>query len=130
MRRFSLALLCLIAAGCQPDSSPIISESAANKPQIESPSSNTSSSTTLESDAIVANSVGASAKDANSATLKLVQGEPNSKLAPRYSPPGKGLKLEPFETPTELGFDGLQAEVVLGASLEKQTPVKLLVKDP
>ncbi len=127
MRRFSLALLCLIAAGCQPDSSPIISESAANKPQIESPSSNTSSSTTLESDAIVANSVGASAKDANSATLKLVQGEPNSKLAPRYSPPGKGLKLEPFETPTELGFDGLQAEVVLGASLEKQTPVKLLV---
>ncbi len=48
-------------------------------------------------------------------------------MAPRYSPSGKGLKLETTEVPAELGFDGLQTEVVLGAPVEKQTPFKLLV---
>jgi thiol-disulfide isomerase/thioredoxin len=60
-------------------------------------------------------------------TITLSAGEAKSPFAPRYSPPGKGLKLAPYETPAELGVDGLQAEVSLGAPAEKLTPVKLLV---
>jgi len=60
-------------------------------------------------------------------SVSFAAGEPNSPFAPRYSPPGKGLTLSPYETPAELGFDGLQAEVALGAPADKLTPVKLLV---
>jgi thiol:disulfide interchange protein len=58
MRRFSLAVLCLVAAGCQPKSSPKVSESTSSSPPIASPSLGTSSGTTLESDVVAAKSVG------------------------------------------------------------------------
>jgi thiol-disulfide isomerase/thioredoxin len=60
-------------------------------------------------------------------SISLTAGDQSSKLAPRYSPPGKGLQLKPYTTATELGFDGLETEVILGAPAEKQAPLKLLV---
>ena len=127
MHKFSLALLCLIGVGCQEQNSRDSSQSAASDTEVASPSLRASSGVTNESDVPNLLALESVKNDVAPIEIKLTAGELDSKLAPRYSPPGKGLKLAPFETPTELGVDGLQAEVVLGAPLEKQTPVKLLV---
>jgi len=60
-------------------------------------------------------------------TLRLTAGAPDSLIAPRYSPQGKGLELKPIEIPATQGFDGLETEIVLGSPVEKQTPIKLLI---
>lgn len=57
----------------------------------------------------------------------MTAGAPDSLIAPRYSPPGKGLELKPIEIPASQGFDGLETEVVLGSPIEKQTPIKMLI---
>lgn len=60
-------------------------------------------------------------------TVKMTAGALNSPIAPRYSPPGKGLELKPIEIASSQGFDGLETEVVLGSPVEKQTPIKMLL---
>ncbi len=54
-------------------------------------------------------------------------GAEDSPMAPRYSPPGKGLPLTPVEVAEEFGLDGLETQLVLGWPADKQTPIKLLV---
>ncbi|MDX1926849.1 MAG: thioredoxin family protein [Pirellulaceae bacterium] len=128
MRRTPLVVLCLLAAGCQPES-----PREAAKPAMESTISETNlASSELEKSSRIRfedepSEPKSRSSDVAPIRMKLTAGKADSKLAPRYSPPGKGLKLEPFDTPAELGVDGLLAEVVLGAPIEKQTPIKLLV---
>jgi thiol-disulfide isomerase/thioredoxin len=115
MHRTLIVVLCLILTGCQPeDSRQRTPTSANNTPATPSePQASVSSLESNKADAPI--------------PVSFAAGDPKSELAPRYSPPGKGLKLEPRSSPTELGVDGLQAEVVLGAPAEKQSPLKLLV---
>ncbi len=122
-----LATLCLLAMGCQPEKSgtresPVQSADAT----VKSPSpTSDESGTTVDSKSQARPT---SSPEASSVTaVKFAPGDPKSKMAPRYSPSGKGLKLVAFDTPPELGFDGLQTEVVLGAPVETQAPFKLLV---
>lgn len=121
VHRVMLAMLCLFAFGCQPKSSREDSPSAAMDSKVETHAEDSQPA------GMSSGSSGENASSPASIALKLVAGELDSKLAPRYSPPGKPLKLEAFETPAELGVDGLVSEVVLGAPVDKQTPVKLLV---
>ena len=93
-------------------------------PVVDKPSSGVTTSDDAASDEAVAKKP---AEAIAPISLSLTPGDPESKLAPRYSPPGKGLSLTAVETSTELGVDGLQTEVQLGSPLEKVTPVKLLV---
>ena len=60
-------------------------------------------------------------------TIALSAGAANSPLAPRYSPPGKGLELKPVEIQPSQGFDGLETELVLGWPIGKQQTMKMLV---
>jgi hypothetical protein len=54
------------------------------------------------------------AKPAASYPVVLTPGAPDPKLAPRYSPPGRQLKLEPKEHKDLAGFDHLETRVKLG----------------
>lgn len=62
-----------------------------------------------------------------SIVVKVTAGADDSTLAPRYSPPGKGLELKSVEIPESLGFHGLETEVGLGWPATKQLPIKMLV---
>ncbi len=62
-----------------------------------------------------------------SIVVKVTAGTDDSPLAPRYSPPGKGLELKGVEVPESLGFDGLETELGLGWPATKQLPIKMLV---
>ena len=131
MLRSTLAVLCLFAVGCQSESprqaaNPKAIEATANEASLASPELEKSSRIRSESEP-AETKPSDSTKLVAPIKLKLRAGEPDSKVAPRYSPPGKGLKLEPFDTPAELGVDGLVSEVVLGTAVEKQTPIKILV---
>jgi thiol-disulfide isomerase/thioredoxin len=128
MRRTTLVVLCLFAVGCQSESphDAAKTESTPSEAHLASSELEMSSRIRIESEPAAAKS-SARENDAAPIRIKLKAGEVDSNLAPRYSPPGKALKLEPFDTPSELGVDGLQAEVVLGAPVEKQAPIKLLV---
>ncbi len=53
-----------------------------------------------------------------SEVVTLAAGDPASKLAPRYSPPGRGLKLEPSRRPDLAGFDHLETRLKLGPNIE------------
>src|SRR5687767_4382383 len=46
--------------------------------------------------------------------VTLTPGDPASKVAPRYSPPGRRLKLEAKEQKALDGFDHLEARLPLG----------------
>lgn len=127
MHRFSLVALFLFSVGCQPNSPLEEAKTTTTKPDASLPALEIGRGFTTEGDAAIAKPSEAPIKELAPIAVKLTAGELDSKMAPRYSPPGKGLKLEPFATPAELGFDGLKTEVVLGAPTEKQTPVKLLV---
>ncbi len=59
--------------------------------------------------------------------ILLTAGPMDSPLAPRYSPPGKGLELKPVEVLESFGVDSLETEVVLGWPIEKQIPIRMLV---
>ncbi len=124
MPRFAFVMFCVAAMGCQPQNTTEKSVISTTPPEVASPSLATVNGVTIESDGEQGKP---DAAKANSIEVRFTAGEPASKLAPRYSPPGKGLTLEPVETSPELGLDGLQAEVVLGAPIEKQAPIKLLV---
>jgi hypothetical protein len=50
--------------------------------------------------------------------VTLAPGDPASKLAPRYSPPGRRLKLEPRRRPGLAGFDHLATRLKLGPNAE------------
>ena len=118
----------LVTFGCKPVATTDQSAAATNN-SIESPvlKSAESAEATLPSSGVTTEAASLLAPKPAAIQVALSAGEPTSKLAPRYSPPGKGLKLSSFETPTELGVDGLQAEVQLGWPLDKATPVQLLV---
>jgi hypothetical protein len=49
-----------------------------------------------------------------SAAVTLAPGDPAARLAPRYSPPGRTLKLEPRRRPGLAGFDHLESRLQLG----------------
>lgn len=127
MQRTVLAALCLLALGCRSErtlttDSP--TQTADAKVNLSSPGVNQPAD---DADAKREDSPASGPTPQGPVALKFAAGDSKSKLAPRYSPPGKALKLEAFTAPAELGFDGLQSEVLLGAPLEKQSPVKLLV---
>ncbi len=116
MRRSLLVVMCLFSIGCQSEKPLTGDAQQAPDKQVAEPV-----------DTKVAG-IASSRADSNEAiSLKLTAGDPKSKFAPRYSPPGKAIKLTASAVPAELGVDGLQGEVVLGAPAEKQTPLKMLV---
>jgi len=53
-----------------------------------------------------------------SEAVTLAAGDPASKLAPRYSPHGRELKLEPSRRPDVAGFDHLETRLKLGRNAE------------
>jgi thiol-disulfide isomerase/thioredoxin len=53
-----------------------------------------------------------------SVAVMLAPGDPASKLAPRYSPPGRRLKLEPRGRPGLAGFDHVETRLKLGPNAE------------
>ncbi len=118
MRRSLLVVMCLFSIGCQSEKPLTGDAQQAPDKQVAEPV-----------DTKVAG-IASSRADSNEAiSLKLTAGDPKSKFAPRYSPPGKAIKLTASAVPAELGVDGLQGEVVLGAPAEKQTPLKMLVSN-
>ena len=100
--------LLLTAIGCQPnatDRSQIATDSQRKEP----------------------NSILPAEINPDSIPILLSAGATDSPLAPRYSPPGKGLELNPVQVADSLGVDGLETEVVLGWPVEQQNPIKMLV---
>jgi hypothetical protein len=53
-----------------------------------------------------------------SVVVTLAPGDPASNLAPRYSPPGRQLKLEPARRPGLAGFDHLETRLKLGPNVD------------
>ncbi len=109
-------MMCLFSIGCQSET-----------PLTKAPQQATDVGTAETVDTKVTGATSSPVDSSEAISLKLTAGDPKSKLAPRYSPPGKAMKLAACAVPAELGVDGLQAEVVLGAPAEKQNPLKLLV---
>ena len=113
-------LLFTFANGCQPngtDRSQIAIDSAIKKPKSILPAG----------DKPEEDSSRAGKSNPDSIPILLTAGSTESALAPRYSPPGKGLELKQVEVEAALGVDGLETEVVLGWPVEQQNPIKMLV---
>ncbi len=126
MRSFAWsAIVVVVFSGCQPEVQP----TALDKEVSSKPTDPVREAARVAADVGEVKAPVVESNPAKDAPINVTftAGEAKSPLAPRYSPPGKGLKLAPYETPAELGLDGLQAEVTLGAPADKLNPVKLLV---
>ncbi len=112
-------LLLTITTGCQPNATDRSKVATENPQQPNSP--------LLADDKPTEQSSREGEIIPDSIPILLSAGATDSPLAPRYSPPGKGLELKPVEVADSLGVDGLETEVVVGSPVEKQMPIKMLV---
>ena len=120
LKRSWLTFSLLLIVGCQPNSPDVAKAAPKRRVPTAMPS--------MDDDApVIAVDNATNATTPKAITVVLSTGEAKSPLAPRYSPPGKGLDLKPVPIQPSQGFDGLETEVVLGWPIEKQKPLKILV---
>ncbi len=130
MRVSASVAVFLLVAGCQSESTgqsaaqpatdtATISNNAASEPAAAAKAESSPGESTP---APATESAAAAAVD-----VTFLAGDSDSPLAPRYSPKGKGLPLKAATVAPDLGFDGLETEVVLGTPTNEQAPFRMLI---
>jgi len=129
LRRYSFTTLLLLIVGCQPNSPDVAKTASKGRslpppmPSMNDGAADVDASANLDAE----KSRAAESLTVKPMTFALLAGAAGSPMAPRYSPPGKGLGLKPAQIQPSQGLDGLETEVILGWPVEKQKPVKILV---